>query len=152
MDPRDPVRALDVESIGCDQEVVVRDDSDEPAQRALPRLRDPRFDEERTELIRRHVVADEKQPDQHREPVGLGSEPAAVHLEIDMREDRLAGRVQAPRDPDARVSRSRELLPQSCRDAGRRREGRRLQILTFFNVSQPACTGASRDPSAFCGL
>ncbi len=29
--------------------------------------------------------------------------------------------------------------------------GRRLQILTFFVRSQPPCTGASSEPSAFCG-
>ena len=61
-------------------------------------------------------------------------------------------RVQAAGDPGTRVAGSRELVPQSLCTAGRRRDRRRLQILTFFDRSQPACTGASREPSAFCGL
>jgi hypothetical protein len=68
-----------------------------------------------------------------------------------VREDRLAARVQAPRDPGAGVARRGQRLPQLRRGAGRRRGGRRLQILTFLDRSQPPWTGASREPSLFCG-
>ena len=152
MDACDAVRVLDVEPIGRDQEVVVRDDAGEPVQQAVTLFGEPCLDQQRRELVRRRGVAEEEERDQEGEAVGHGSEPAPVDLQIDVREDRLAARVQAARDPGARVARRRELLPQSCCGLGRRRDGRRLQILTFFDRSQPACTGASRDPSAFCGL
>ena len=152
MDARDAVGILDVEPVGRDQEVVVRDDAGEPVERAVALLGEPCLDQQRRELVRRRGVAEEEERDQQREAVGHGSEPAPVDLQVDVREDRLAARVQAPRDPGARVARRRELLPQSRCGLGRRRDGRRLQILTFFDRSQPACTGASSEPSAFCGL
>ena len=75
----------------------------------------------------------EQEREQHREAIGSGREPAPVDLEIRMREDRLAGRVQAPGDPGTGEPGSSELLPQprrGCRAVGG--DGRRLQILTFF--------------------
>ena len=152
VDARDAVRVLDVEPVGCDQELVVRDDAEEPAQQASPTLREPRLDQEVRQVVRGDVVAEQQEPDQQRQAVWCGREPAPVHLQVDVREDRFAARVQAPRDPGAGVVGGRELLPQPFGDARRRRERRRLQILTFFVRSQPACTGASSDPSAFCGL
>ena len=151
MNARDAVRSLDVEPIGCDQELVVRDDAHEAAQRAVMKLGDPRLDEEVRELVGGYVVAQEQEPDQHREAIGLDREPAPVHLQVDVGEDRLAGRVQPPSDPGAGVARRCERLAQPSRAAGRRRGGRRLQTLRFFDLSQPPCTGASREPSAFWG-
>ena len=152
VDARDAVRSLDVEPVGCDQEVVVRDDAHEPAQRAVASLGEPASTSSSASSPGGTGVAEQQERDQHREAVGLGREPAPVHLEVDVREDRLAARVQAPRDPGAGVPGGREHLPQprrACRRAGG--EGGRLQILTFFVRSQPPCTGASSEPSAFCG-
>ena len=149
---RDAVRAVHVEPVRGDQEVVVGNDAHEPVQRPASLLGEARRDQQLRLLAGRHRVAEQQQRDERREAVGHRREPAPVHLEVDVREDRLARRVQAAGDPGTRVAGSRELVPQSLCTAGRRRDRRRLQILTFFDRSQPACTGASREPSAFCGL
>ena len=80
-----------------------------------------------------------------REAVRLGREPAPVDLQVTCvkigsplvcrRRAILAGVVAA-----ASASRSRAAAPP-------RRGGRRLQILTFLDRSQPLWTGASREPS-----
>ena len=152
VDARDAVRAVDVEPVGRDQEVVVGDDAHEPVQRAASLLGEARLDEQSACSPAGTGSPSSSSEMSAERPSGTRREPAPVHLEVDVREDRLAGRVQAAGDPGARVAGSRELLPQSRCAAGRRRDGRRLQILTFFDRSQPACTGASREPSAFCGL
>ena len=151
VDARDAVRSVDVEPVGRDQEVVVGDDAHEPVQRPVALLGETRLDEQLRVLARRHRVAEQQQRDERRKAVRHRRQPAPVHLEVDVREDRLAARVQALRDPGAAVAGGGEHLPQAHRRVGRGRSGSRRQILTFFVRSQPPCTGASSEPSAFCG-
>ena len=150
MHARDAVRTLDVEPVGGNQEVVVRDDAHEPVQQAVPFLGEPGLDQQVRLHVKGHRIADEQERDQRREAVRLGPEPAPVHLEVLVREDRLGGCVKPPRDPRSCKPRRREQLPQPCRGLGRGRGGRRDQILTFFDWSQPACVAGCRDPSDFC--
>ena len=96
---RDAVRAVDVEPVGGNQEVVVRDDAHETVQQAVAFLGEPGLDQQVRLLVERHGIADEQERDQRREAVRLGREPAPVHLEVLVREDRLGGRVEPPRDP-----------------------------------------------------
>ena len=53
MDACDAVRILDVEPVGRDQEVVVRDDAGEPVQQAVTLFGEPCLDQQRRELVRR---------------------------------------------------------------------------------------------------
>ena len=53
VDACDAVRAVDVEPVGRDQEVVVRDDAGEPVQQAVALLGEPCLDQQRRELVRR---------------------------------------------------------------------------------------------------
>ena len=105
VDAGDAVRSFDVEPVGCDQEIVVRDDADDSAQRAVAELRNPRLNEELRQVVGADVVAEKQERDQHRQAVGLGFEPTPVHLQVDVREDRLAARVQASRNAGACVAR-----------------------------------------------
>ena len=95
----------------------MRDDPNEPAQSSVALLGETCLDEELAELVRRDVVAEQEERDQEREAVRLGGEPAPVDLQVDVREERLAARVQAPRDPGAGVAGRRERLPQPRRAA-----------------------------------
>jgi DNA-directed RNA polymerase subunit H (RpoH/RPB5) len=58
VDARDAVNVLDVEPVGCDQELVVRDDAEDPAQQASSARREPRLDQEVRQVVRRDVVAE----------------------------------------------------------------------------------------------
>ena len=151
MDAGDAIGSLDVEAVGCDQELVVGDDPHEAVEEAVAQLGQPGLEQELSEVARGHRVAEQQEREESREAIGRGREPPPVHLEIGVRKDRLAGRVQAPGNPGTGEPGGGELLPQPRRAVRRGRGGRRLQILTFFNVSQPAWTGASSEPSAFWG-
>ena len=93
---RDAVRAVDVEPVGRDQEAVVGDEAHEPVQRPASLLGEACRDQQFRLLAGRHRVAERRRDrNERREAVGNRREPAPVHLEVDVREDRLARCVQA---------------------------------------------------------
>ena len=102
VDAGDAVGSLDVEAVGRDQELVVRDDAHEAVEEAVAQLGQPGLDQELSEVARGHRVAEQQEREERREAIGSGREPPPVHLQIGVREDRLAGRVQAPGDPGDR--------------------------------------------------